>query len=402
MANPYRELLTTPGVMGLVIASSIARLPQAMIGIGIITMLVQQTGLYWLAGSVAGTFTLANALIGPQVSKLVDQRGQSRVLPLVTTFSIGMLLALIVAVSMRAPTPLLFILAALAGTMPSMPAMIRARWTQLFRGKPQLHTAFSLDTVLTELAFIIGPPLAIGLSVSFFAEAGPLVAVLLLVIGVSAFLLQKQTEPKVIVGVRKSTGSTLLIPGVRTIVLALLAMGVIGGSIDVAVVAFANAQDWPASASFILAAYALGSMIAGLTFGALRVSLSIEKQFFVGVLITAVTAVLPIFSPDVYILSGMLFVAGMSFAPTMVVVMNLGTIIVPPSRITEGLTWMTTGISIGVALGGVLAGLIIDAYGARAGFGVAIGAGLVMVVIVLLGLRTLRATSAVCAEPSFQ
>jgi predicted MFS family arabinose efflux permease len=143
-------------------------------------------------------------------------------------------------------------------------------------------------------------------------------------------------------------------------------------------------------------------MIAGLTFGALRVSLSIEKQFFVGVLITAVTAVLPIFSPDVYILSGMLFVAGMSFAPTMVVVMNLGTIIVPPSRITEGLTWMTTGISIGVALGGVLAGLVIDAYGARAGFGVAIGAGLVMVVIVLLGLRTLRATSAVCAEPSFQ
>lgn len=402
MANPYRELLTTPGVMGLVIASSIARLPQAMIGIGIITMLVQQTGLYWLAGSVAGTFTLANALIGPHVSKLVDQRGQRRVLPFVTAFSIGMLLALIIAVYMKAPAPLLFILAALAGTMPSMPAMIRARWTQLFRGKPQLHTAFSLDTVLTELAFIIGPPLAIGLSVSFFAEAGPLVAVLLLVVGVTAFLMQRQTEPKVVVGIKRSTSSTLLIPGVRTIVLALLAMGVIGGSVDVAVVAFANAQGWPASASFILAAYALGSMIAGLTFGALRISLSIEKQFFVGVLITAVTAVLPMLSPDVYILSGMLFVAGMSFAPTMVVVMNLGTIIVPPSRITEGLTWMTTGISIGVALGGVLAGLVIDVYGAQAGFGVAIVAGLAMVVIVLLGLPTLRATSAVCAELNVQ
>jgi MFS family permease len=258
-----------------------------------------------------------------------------------------------------------------------------------------------LDTVLTELAFIIGPPLAIGLSTSFFAEAGPLVAVLLLVIGVTAFLLQRQTEPKVIVVSRRRAGSTLLIPGLRTIVLALLAMGVIGGSIDVAVVAFATAQGWPTSASFILAAYALGSMIAGLTFGALRISLPIEKQFFVGVLVTAVTAVLPIFSPDVYILSGMLFVAGMSFAPTMVVVMNLGTIIVPPSRITEGLTWMTTGISIGVAIGGVLSGLIIDVYGAQAGFGVAIVAGLMMVVIVLLGLRTLRATSATYAEPTF-
>lgn len=402
MANPYRKLFTTPGVMGLVITGSIARLPQAMIGIGIITMLVQQTGLYWLAGSVAGTFTLANALISPQVSKLVDQRGQRRALPFVTTFSVGMLLALIIAVYMGAPATLLFIFAALAGTMPSMPAMIRARWTQLFRGKPQLHTAFSLDTVLTELAFIIGPPLAIGLSVSFFAEAGPLVAVFFLVVGVTAFLMQRQTEPKVVVGIGRSASSTLLIPGVRTIVLALLAMGVIGGSIDVAVVAFANAQGWPASASFILAAYALGSMIAGLTFGALRISLPIEKQFFIGVLITAVTAVLPILSPDVYILSGMLFVAGMSFAPTMVVVMNLGTIIVPPSRITEGLTWMTTGISIGVALGGVLAGLVIDVYGAQAGFGVAIVAGLSMVVIVLLGMRTLRAASAIRAEPKVQ
>ncbi|EPL9569522.1 MFS transporter [Providencia rettgeri] len=194
----------------------------------------------------------------------------------------------------------------------------------------------------------------------------------------------------------------MLIPGVRTIVLALLAMGVIGGSIDVAVVAFANAQGSPASASFILAAYALGSMIAGLTFGALRISLSIEKQFFVGVLVTSITAVLPIFSPNVYILSMMLFVAGMSFAPTMVVVMNLGAIIVPPSRLTEGLTWMTTGISIGVALGSVLAGMVIDVYGARSGFSVAIISGLVMVVIVLLGLRTLRATSAVDAEPTFQ
>ena len=401
MANHYRELLTTPGATGLVLASSIARLPQAMIGIGIITMLVEQTGVYWLAGAVAGTFTLANALLGPRISKLVDQRGQSRVLPVVTAFSIVMLLSLIFAVYMRAPAALFFVLAALAGTMPSMPSMIRARWSQLFRGKPQLHTAFSLDTVLTELAYIIGPPLAIGLSVSFFAEAGPLVAVALLAVGVTAFLLQRQTEPKVVVGHASNSSSTLLIPGVRTIVLALLAMGAIGGSIDVAVVAFANAQGWPASATFILAAYAFGSLVAGLTFGALRVSLAIEKQFFIGILVTAVTGVLPIFSPDVYVLSAMLFIAGISFAPTMVVVMKLGTIIIPPSRITEGLTWMTTGISIGVALGGMLAGVVIDAFGARAGFGVAIGAGVMMMVVVLIGLRTLAAVSTARVEPAF-
>ena len=394
MTNPYRELLTTPGVMGLAIASSIARLPQAMIGIGIITLLVQQRSLYWLAGAVAATYTLATALIGPQVSKLVDQRGQSRVLPLVTAFSIAMLLALMIAAYMRVSALLLFILAALAGTTPNMPAMIRARWIELFRDKPQLHTAFSFDSVLTELAYIVGPPFAIGLSTSVFAEAGPLVAVLLLVIGVTAFILQRRTEPKVVMSTGESESSTLRIPGLRIIFLALLATGVIGGSIDVAVVAFANAQDWPMAASFILAAYALGSMTAGLAFGALRIALPIERQLLVGILVTAVTAILPILSPDVYIMTGVIFVAGLSFAPTMVIVLNLGTIIVPPSKLTEGLTWMTTGISIGVALGGALAGQIIDAYGARAGFCVAIAAGLAMVVVVLIGLRTLRAASA--------
>ncbi|MNH40826.1 hypothetical protein D3C72_2264960 [compost metagenome] len=62
---------------------------------------------------------------------------------------------------------------------------------------------------------------------------------------------------------------------------------------------------------------------------------------------------------------------------------------------------MTTGISIGVALGAALAGLVVDAYGARAGFGIPIIAGLVLVVVVLIGLRTLRAASVTHAEPIF-
>ncbi|CAG9000326.1 MAG: hypothetical protein CENE_02321 [Candidatus Celerinatantimonas neptuna] len=394
MANPYREMLTTPGVMGLVFASFIVRMPQAMIGIGIITMLAEQRGLYWLAGSVAATFTLANALIGPHVSKFVDRHGQSRVLPVITAFSIVMLLALLMAAYMTVSPPLLFILAALAGTMPNMPAMIRARWTELFRGKPQLHTAFSLDTALTELSYIVGPVLAIALSTSVFAEAGPLAAVLLLIIGMTAFLLQRKAEPKVVNRSTESGSSILRISSLRIIFLALLAMGVIGGSIDVAVVAFANAQHWPTAASFILAAYALGSVISGLAFGAFRITLPLEKQFLIGILVTAITAILPILSPDVYTMTAMVFVASLSFAPTMVVVMKLGTIIVPPAKLTEGLTWMTTGISIGVALGSAISGRIIDVYGARAGFGVPIAAGLVMVVVVLIGLRALRAASA--------
>ena len=213
--------------------------------------------------------------------------------------------------------------------------------------------------------------------------------------------MQRQTEPQIIKSASTHTGSTWRLAGLPTIVLALLGMGVIGGSVDVAVVAFANAHDWPASASFILAAYALGSLIAGLAFGAFRIAMPMAQQFFIGILVTAITAVLPIFSSGVYVLALLLFVSGVSFAPTMVIVMNLGTLILPPQRVTEGLTWMSTGISIGVAFGGVVAGLVIDAWGARAGFAVPIVAGAVMVLIVWLGLRTLNVAAQAQSQQEF-
>src|SRR2546427_12949022 len=56
---------------------------------------------------------------------------------------------------------LLLVLAALVGALPSMPAMVRARWTVLLRGTPQLQTAYALEAVLDDVCFIVGPPLSV-------------------------------------------------------------------------------------------------------------------------------------------------------------------------------------------------------------------------------------------------
>jgi MFS family permease len=394
MSNAYRTFFATPGVVALIMAGSMARLPQAMVGLGLIAMLAQETGRYWVAGAVAGTYTLTSAILGPMISKLVDQRGQRKVLAPVAAFSIGMLLALIGAVYWHAPLPVLFVLAAMAGVLPSFGAMIRARWAYLFRGKPQLHAAYSLDTVLVEFTFIVGPPLSIALSSGLFPQAGPLVAAVLLAVGVVAFLRQHETEPPPVPAVKGHSGSPLRIPALRIIVVAMLALGVLGGSVDVAVVAFAKETGWAAAASFVLAGFAAGSMVAGITFGAVRSGLPFETQLLIGAVFTAVATTLPIFAPNVYWLTGLLFITGMSFAPTLIVVMNIGTKILPPGKITEGLTWLSTGVSVGIAMGGATAGLVIDHFGTRAGFGVAIGAGLLMLTAVLTGLRALQASSA--------
>jgi MFS family permease len=179
-------------------------------------------------------------------------------------------------------------------------------------------------------------------------------------------------------------------PGLATIALVLLTMGVMGGTIDVSAVAFANEHDWPTAASIMLAAYALGSILSGLMFGGLRLSLSLPKQFFVGTVLTALTMIPTLFSTSVLALVATLFVAGISYAPTMIVALNIGSKIIAPGRMTEGLTWMMTGISVGVAAGAALAGAWVDGYGARAGLVLGTSAGLIMLIVLIIGWSRLR------------
>ena len=390
MANPYREIFSAPGTKAFSGAGLIARMPISMVGIGIITMLAQLHGSYWLAGAVAATFALAMALLAPQISRWVDRYGQSRVLPGVTVIGVSALLGLLLCSHFGAPDWTLFVFAALSGCIPSMPAMVRARWTELYRGSPKLHTAFSFESVLDEVSFIIGPPISVGLSVALFPQAGPLVAAILLAIGVTAFVLQRKTEPPVHPRSNEHGGSVLQQGAVLILLMTLLGLGTIVGTVDVVSVAFAQHQGQPAAASIVLSVYALGSCVAGLVFGTLKLNMPLPKLFVLGALATAITMVPLMWVDSITTLAvGMLF-AGLFFAPTLITAMGLVENIVPPAKLTEGLTWMITGLGMGVALGAVVGGWVIDAYGAQTGFTVSLAAGGGMLLFAVLGYRLLQ------------
>ena len=174
MPNPYREIFKVAGAKGFAAAGFIARLPVAMATIGIVAMLSQTHGEYWLAGAVSATFALTNAFVSPQVSWLVDRYGQRPVLIPATTLSVAAFAVLIIATHYDWPIWTLFASALLAAAMPSMPAMVRARWTELYRDTPKLNTAFAFESVADELVYMAGSSLAVGLSVALFPEAGPL------------------------------------------------------------------------------------------------------------------------------------------------------------------------------------------------------------------------------------
>ncbi|MCH6194129.1 MFS transporter [Serratia sp. X10] len=397
MANPYFKLFTAPGSKAFSSAGLIARLPVSMTGIGIITMLSQVRGSYWLAGAVAATFAFSMALLAPQIARAADRFGQRRVLPYATGTRAIALLLLLICTRCQAPDWTLFVFAALAGGMPSISAMVRARWSEIYRGTPQLHTAFSFESVLDEVAFIIGPPIAVGLSVSLFPEAGPLVAALLLVAGVTAFALQKSTQPPVYTRNSERQRAILAMPSMQILVLALIALGTIVGTVDVISVAFAEQQGQPAAASIVLSVYAFGSCLAGLIFGAMKIPVPLPRLFLYAAFATAFTTLPLLWVHNVLTLAAAMFVAGLFFAPTMIIAMGLVENIMPPSRLTEGLTWMVTGLGIGVAFGAALAGLAIDAAGITAGFSVTLTAGLVVLLVAAGGYRLMRRTLALKA-----
>ncbi len=387
VSNPYRELFKAPGAAGFVAACAVARLALPMIGIGIITMLSQVRGAYTLAGAVAATFALATALLAPRISRLVDRHGQGKVLPLAAGACVAGLVGLAVCVRTGAPDWTLFVFAALSGSLPSMPAMARARWTEIYRDQPQLRTAYALESVFDELSFIIGPPVAVGLCVVLFPEAGPLGAALLLGLGVTAFVLQRATAPAVQPREAGREASVLSVPIMRQLTAMMAAMGVIVGTIDVMSVAFARQQGLPAGASVVLSAYALGSCVAGLAFGLLKFQMPLARMLAIAATITAFTTVPLLLVGDLLTLSLGVLLAGLSFAPTMIIGMAMVEGSVPGRRLTEGLTWLVTGLGAGVAAGAALAGWIVDHHGVGAGFWTAVGAGAVVLLVALYAAR---------------
>jgi MFS family permease len=389
MSNPYAEIFRAHGAKGFAAAGFLARLPIAMATIGIVAMLSQTHGKFGLAGAVAATFALTNALVSPQISRLVDRFGQSRILTPATILSLGGFLGLLAATHYGWPNWALFTFALIAAAMPSMPAMVRARWTELYRDTPKLNTAFAFESVADELVYIAGSSLAVGLSVTLFPEAGLFASTLFLALGAAAFIMQKATEPKVQPAAGHGGGSAMALRPIQILTLAMVGVGAIFGTAEVTVIALTKALGSPAAATLVLGGYAVGSLFVGLVFGVLKPKLALSHQFAIAVAVAAVMTIPLLFATSIPMLALALFISGMAISPTFITAFGLVERLVLPAQLTEGITWVMTGIGIGMAAGSFASGWVIDMFGASNGFWVSVAAGAVAFLIAVLGQHSL-------------
>ncbi|MEV6315511.1 MFS transporter [Streptomyces sp. NPDC051776] len=390
MASPYRAIFAAPGTKGFSAAGFLGRMPLSMMGVGIITMISQLTGRYGLAGALSATIALSAALIGPQVSRLVDRYGQRRVLRPATLVSVTAVGGVLLCAELGLPDWTLFVFAIGGGCVPSLGSMIRSRWAAIHTGAPRLlHTAYSWESIVDEICFILGPMLSIGLSTAWFPAAGPLLAGVFLTTGVLWLTAQRATEPVPHPRSRHTKGSALRSPALQVLVATFVSTGAIFGSVDVVTVAFAEEEGHKAAASLVLAVYALGSCLAGAVFGLLHLKGRADRRWLLGVVVMAMSMIPLQLAGNLLFLAVALFVAGLSVAPTMVTTVGLVEQHVPRAKLTEALTWVSTGIAVGVALGSAAAGWAVDAAGADAGYGVPAAAGALAAAVGFLGYRRL-------------
>jgi MFS family permease len=385
---PYRGLVTVQGGLAFSAAALVARMPISMQTLGSVLLVAAKTGSYALAGAVSATVVVAQAVVAPPVSRLIDRVGQRRVvLPGLAAHLAG-LVALVALVLAGAPGWTLFPAAAVfGGAYPPIGSLVRARWAHVVGDAALLTVAYSLESVLDEVIFVSGPVLVTVLATRVAPWAGLAAAGLLAGAGGVAFVLQRGTEPPAQPSDSGRHASALRVPALRVLSLAAVALGGIFGSFEVTAVAFTADRRQPGAAGLVLALLAGGSLVAGLCYGAVRWRASLRRRLRVGCTALAVASATFPLAPGVATLAVLAFLGGLAISPTLITVLAVVEAEVPATVRTEGLSWLLTGIGAGVGISSAVAGQVIDAAGARAGFLVSLGAGALFAAVTFSGAR---------------
>jgi MFS family permease len=383
-ANGYRSLLRTPGAAAFFFTAAFGRVGIAMTGLGLVWLLHARTGSYGTAGLATAGFSLAEALIGPQLARLADRFGQTRVLP----FSLLAHGAAIAGVLVSTTPAASITFATCAGAVvPQLGALSAARWAHLLRGEraDELPTAFSLESLANATAFLLGPVLVTSLGAVGDATLASGIAAALILVGGGALAAQGRTAPPPARehAERARTGRTLLQPAFVLLALLNLAIGLYFGTMGISVSSFAISHGVPGAAAPIMAASGLSGVLSGWLYGLRRHTAPARRQLVIATAYLASAALLLPLAPSAIWLGAAVVVTGAAVPPMLALLNVLTEQAVHPAVLTQAFTWNNSASAAGLALAAVLAGRAADTWGASAALAQAPAAGLVLLVLSL-------------------
>ncbi|MFC8225088.1 MFS transporter [Streptomyces sp. NPDC057287] len=373
----YRSALRTPGAAAFFLASAPARIGVAMAGLGIVWLVHAETGSFGVAGLVTGSFAVAESVVGPLVARLMDRFGQPRVLVPLLCAHAGAIASLIASALTGAhPVPLVAAGLAAGATVPQFGALSSARWSALLHDRAELTQAFALETISNEIAFLLGPALAVLMADQVHPAAGTALAGTLVVGAGLVFAALRRTAPtpatRPVPDRATARGArTLLTREFATLLAVNLALGVFFGSTQVSVSAFAGAHHAAGAAGFLYGLMSAASLSAGLAYGRLRRHTPPAVQLPLILTFLACASLLPLLAESPWQLGLALLLPGAGIAPCVIVSSTLVESVADRSVLTQAFTWTNSATAAGIAASAAAVGRLVDGPdGARAGFAV--------------------------------
>lgn len=377
---PYKLVLGLPGLKLLTLVGFLARVPATAAGMTITLHVLTALGLGYGEAGVAGALGMIGAGVGsPLAGRLVDRIGLRPVL-IVTTAAQSVYWLIAPELSFT----LLVAFGFLNGLL-SIPIFgVMRQFMAAMVPVKQRRSAFAIDSMAVELSYMIGPALAVAAVTAFDSRVTMYaVGAGLLASGVALIIMNPPTRS----AEEEAAGSDAavprrqwLTPRMVTVLAVTAATTFILSATELSVVAVLRNDGADQWIGLVIGLWCVYSLIGGFIYGGLHRPVS-PLLLIAG--LGALSMPIGLVGGGWWWLILALVPAGVLCAPALASTVDVVSQWVPAGARGEAMGLHGSALTVGVAAGAPVAGVVIDAFGPGWGFAAAGSIGVLLVLIAL-------------------
>lgn len=374
----------------------VARLPFAMMVVGVLTVVVAQRDSLSLGGLTSAAVGLGTACFGPLLGAAADRFGQRPVLGALALLNSTMLVVFTVVVYSDAQDALVLLAAfGIGATAPQVAPLSRSRLVTIInermphKQRPRtLAATMSYESAADETVFVFGPFL-VGIIGSWIAPWAPLVgAAALTLVFVGGFALHPSgrhvSTERGPDGRAPSRGAELFRPQLLVVVVGILGVGLFFGTMLTSLTAFMDDRGAPEEAGLLYGIMGIGSAVLALGVAWLPPRFSMRARWMVfAAILLAGTLLLPLVD-SVAGMAWVLAVLGIGIGPTLVTQYSFGAARSPAGRSATVMTMLGSSVIVGQSIGSAITGEVAQNIGTSAALLLPIAAAAVVAITGLI------------------